>query len=101
MNILRYLANTFNPRNEFQRGLLLSTDQTLTLPLLRSMLNGGSPFNIPAGHQADLREVTAFYERQNAERQQQQHEYLARYTAEQQRLSGLRETAKKNTETVK
>ena len=65
------------------------------------MLNSGSPFNVPAGHQADLRELTAHCERQNAERQRQQHEYLARYTAEQKRLSELRGTAKKSIETVK
>ena len=34
---------------------------------LRTFFNGGSPYNVPAGHGAKLNEVIAHYQKKNAE----------------------------------
>ncbi|MCJ1314506.1 hypothetical protein MMC25_008188 [Agyrium rufum] len=69
-NTLHTLAveNAAFDRNLFQsepadRGVVLRFPE---------MFNSGSPYNVPAGHQADLREVIGHYEKQNFELQRRQ-----------------------------
>ena len=64
----------------------------MLLPLLRAF-NSGSPFNVPAGHTADLSELKDFYQRKNAETEAKQLEKLAARAGDSEVLAQRREVA--------